>query len=132
MVKLTQVSGIGGGRIPYDVNTALLPAALRCIASLSRAGVYEGHSDWGTLADTYAKVWEDDTLQFFQVGGLFLMSDLLRNAERTNNQTGYGSRSRSETKAQRVLQLRSVSGPRPGWSDRFRRTVSCAFAERLQ
>ena len=59
--------GIGGGTIPYDVNTALMPAALRSIAVLSRAGIYTNHSDWGTLADTYAQVWEDETLQFFQV-----------------------------------------------------------------
>lgn len=59
--------GIGGGRIPYDVNTALIPAALRGIASLARAGVFSNHSDWGTLADNYAQVWEDTTLQFFAV-----------------------------------------------------------------
>ncbi|MCJ1478326.1 hypothetical protein MMC13_007004 [Lambiella insularis] len=59
--------GIGGGRIPYDVNTALMPAALRSIAALARAGVYHNKYDWGTLADTYAQVWEDETLQFFQV-----------------------------------------------------------------
>ena len=62
--------GIGGGRIPYDVNTALVPAALRCIASLSRqynVSIYPGHSDWGTLADTYAQVWEDSTLSLFEV-----------------------------------------------------------------
>jgi hypothetical protein len=64
---LTWLSGIGGGRIPYDVNTALIPAALRCIASLARAGMYKSHADWGTLADTYAKVWEDETLRFFEV-----------------------------------------------------------------
>ena len=44
-----------------------MPAALRSIAALSRAGVYSNHSDWGTLADTYAKVWEDETLKFFEV-----------------------------------------------------------------
>lgn len=44
-----------------------MPAALRSIAALSRAGVYAGQSNWGTLADTYAKIWEDNTLQFFQV-----------------------------------------------------------------
>ncbi|KAI9881096.1 MAG: hypothetical protein M1830_008254 [Pleopsidium flavum] len=59
--------GIGGGRVPYDVNTALVPAALRSIAALSRAGIYTNHSDWATLADTYAQIWEDSTLQFFQV-----------------------------------------------------------------
>jgi hypothetical protein len=59
--------GIGGGRIPYDVNTALVPAALRSIAALARAGHFPAHSDWGKLADQYAQVWEDSTLQFFEV-----------------------------------------------------------------
>ncbi|KAJ5677711.1 uncharacterized protein N7477_003344 [Penicillium maclennaniae] len=59
--------GIGGGRIPYDVNTALVPAALRSIASLSRHGIYPGHSSWAQLADTYAQIWEDKTLSFFEV-----------------------------------------------------------------
>jgi hypothetical protein len=59
--------GIGGGRIPYDVNTALVPAALRAIAVLSNAGFFPDHSNWGTCANDYASVWEDETLKFFQV-----------------------------------------------------------------
>ncbi|KAJ5122566.1 hypothetical protein N7448_003700 [Penicillium atrosanguineum] len=59
--------GIGGGRIPYDVNTALVPAALRSIAALSRNGIYPRHQNWAQLADTYAQVWEDQTLPFFEV-----------------------------------------------------------------
>ncbi len=59
--------GIGGGRIPYDVNTALVPAALRAIAALSRAGFFPGQPDWADAADKYAQVWEDQTLQFFSV-----------------------------------------------------------------
>ncbi|OJJ47605.1 hypothetical protein ASPZODRAFT_24518 [Penicilliopsis zonata CBS 506.65] len=59
--------GIGGGRIPFDVNTALMPAALRSIAVLARNGIYANHSNWGELADNYAQVWEDSTLQFFEV-----------------------------------------------------------------
>jgi hypothetical protein len=60
--------GIGGGRIPFDVNTGLVPAALRSIAALSRfnSSIYPGHANWGTLADTYAQVWEDSTLSFFE------------------------------------------------------------------
>lgn len=60
-------SGLGGGRIPYDVNTALVPAGLRAIGALSRAGFFPDNSDWGTIADQYAKVWEDNTLRFFEV-----------------------------------------------------------------
>lgn len=59
--------GIGGGRIPYDVNTALMPAALRSIAALSAAGLYANHSDWATLASKYAQIWEDTTLDFFSI-----------------------------------------------------------------
>jgi hypothetical protein len=61
--------GIGGGRIPYDVNTALVPAALRSIAALARfnASIFPSHPHWATLADKYAQVWEDSTLAFFAV-----------------------------------------------------------------
>ena len=61
--------GSGGGRIPYDVNTALVPAALRAIAAISRfnSSIYAGHDDWADLAEKYAQVWEDETLPLFQV-----------------------------------------------------------------
>jgi hypothetical protein len=60
-------SGLGGGRIPYDVNTALVPAGLRAIAALAEAGIFPDHPDWAEKAAEYAKVWEDNTLQFFEV-----------------------------------------------------------------
>lgn len=44
-------NGLGGGRIPYDVNAALVPAGLRAIAALSRAGFFLDHSDWSVVAD---------------------------------------------------------------------------------
>lgn len=59
--------GIGGGMRPYDVNTALVPAALRAIASLSEAGFFLEHPTWKDDAARYAKVWEDNTLRFFEV-----------------------------------------------------------------
>ena len=60
--------GIGGGRIPYDVNTALMPAALHSISALAAAGIYPNHTtDWPTLAASYAQIWEDTTLSFFEV-----------------------------------------------------------------
>jgi hypothetical protein len=59
--------GIGGGRIPYDVNAALVPAALRGIAALSAAGFFPEHPDWNETASAYAQVWEDATLEFFAV-----------------------------------------------------------------
>ncbi|KAF1935249.1 hypothetical protein EJ02DRAFT_460549 [Clathrospora elynae] len=59
--------GLGGGRTPYDVNTALVPAGLRAIAALSRAGFFSNHPDWSDVADQYAQIWEDETLRFFQI-----------------------------------------------------------------
>ncbi|KPI45637.1 S-adenosylmethionine mitochondrial carrier protein [Cyphellophora attinorum] len=65
------VYGIGGGRIPFDVNVALAPSALRSIESLARVfgtrifGEYE--REWTMLAAQYAQVWEDKTLEFFKV-----------------------------------------------------------------
>ncbi|KAI7532718.1 hypothetical protein KC317_g19415 [Hortaea werneckii] len=59
--------GIGGGRIPYDVNTALVPAALRSIAALASDNFFPEHPEWSQLAEEYATVWEDETLAFFKV-----------------------------------------------------------------
>ncbi|KAI1210190.1 carbohydrate-binding module family 52 protein [Annulohypoxylon truncatum] len=59
--------GLGGGRIPYDVNTALVPAALRSIASLSNNAFFPSHHDWETASNKRAVVWEDKTLSFFQI-----------------------------------------------------------------
>ena len=59
--------GIGGGRIPYDVNVALMPAALHSISSLAKAGIYPNHPDWSTLAASYASIWETQTPNFFRV-----------------------------------------------------------------
>ncbi|KAJ6036622.1 hypothetical protein N7540_000901 [Penicillium herquei] len=59
--------GIGGGRIPFDVNTALAPAALRSIAALSKKGIYKNRQNWTDLAEQYAQIWEDSTLPFFEV-----------------------------------------------------------------
>ncbi|KAG4438564.1 hypothetical protein IFR05_005939 [Cadophora sp. M221] len=56
--------GIGGGKIPFDVNAALVPAALRSIAKLATAGILDFNT---TLVDQYAQVWEDSTLQFFEI-----------------------------------------------------------------
>ena len=61
--------GIGGGRIPFDVNTALVPAALRAISTLAANGFYTEYPEWNQTAAEYAQVWEDETLQFFEVSG---------------------------------------------------------------
>jgi len=64
------VYGLGGGRIPFDVNVALAPAALRSIALLSKefgGDVVGDHaSDWTERAEQYARVWEDKTIDFFR------------------------------------------------------------------
>jgi hypothetical protein len=60
-------NGLGGGRTPYDVNAAMVPAGLRAIAALSRAGFFPDHPDWKDSADQFAEVWEDETLRFFEV-----------------------------------------------------------------
>ena len=76
--------GIGGGRIPFDVNTALAPAALRSIASLASAGILDFNA---TLVNSYAQVWEDSTLQFFQVS--IPLSDAQSRLQNYVNESGY-------------------------------------------
>jgi hypothetical protein len=65
------VYGLGGGRIPFDVNVGLAPSALRSIASLAKAfksDIFGNHAaDWAERADQYAQVWEDTTIDFFKV-----------------------------------------------------------------
>lgn len=65
------VLGLGMGRIPFDINTSLVPAALRAIAALSRQfneTLYGVHAaNWSTYADQNADVWEDKTLPFFEI-----------------------------------------------------------------
>jgi len=71
--------GIGGGRIPFDVNTALVPAALRSISALASSGFFPEHPEWNSTASEYAKVWEDSTLEFFQVRFLTTSPSTLTN-----------------------------------------------------
>ncbi|KAJ6441200.1 MFS multidrug transporter [Purpureocillium lavendulum] len=62
--------GLANGRIPFDVNTALVPAALYAIARLAATpGVYPNNTatrDWASEALARARVWEDKTLPLFQ------------------------------------------------------------------
>lgn len=60
-------AGLGGGRIPFDVNTSLIPAALRAISALAAAGFFPSHPDWAEAAASYAQIWEDYSLPFFSV-----------------------------------------------------------------
>ncbi|RFN49774.1 hypothetical protein FIE12Z_5922 [Fusarium flagelliforme] len=62
--------GLANGRIPFDVNCALVPAALSAISKLAKVpGVYPNNSvtkDWSMTAESRAKIWEDNTLPLFQ------------------------------------------------------------------
>ncbi|KAH8553472.1 hypothetical protein BGW37DRAFT_555536 [Umbelopsis sp. PMI_123] len=57
--------GIGYGRIPFDVNTALVPGCLRAIQRLAKAHIL--HPSLANAAAKYATVWESKTLPLFQV-----------------------------------------------------------------
>jgi hypothetical protein len=60
--------GLGGGRIPFDVNTALAPAALRSLGALARTeGVFPSGTFNASELAANAQVWEDETLRFFEV-----------------------------------------------------------------
>ena len=85
--------GIGGGRIPFDVNTALVPAALRSIATLSSNGILDFNS---TLVDEYAQVWEDSTLSLFEVS--VSLSDAKTLLQAYTTSSGYsGLQSQADT-----------------------------------
>ncbi|KAF5617830.1 uncharacterized protein FTJAE_12489 [Fusarium tjaetaba] len=62
--------GLANGRIPFDVNCALVPAALYAISNLAKVeGVYPNNSmtkEWSSIAAKRAKIWEDHTLPLFQ------------------------------------------------------------------
>jgi hypothetical protein len=47
--------GLGGGRIPYNVNAALVPAGLRAIAALSRAGFFADHPEWNEYVSSLSR-----------------------------------------------------------------------------
>lgn len=63
-------NGLGGGRYPFDVNTALMPAALGAIAELARVGGFDHQDGWDEMASRRAAVWEKSTLEFFTVNAL--------------------------------------------------------------
>ncbi|KAI0442526.1 hypothetical protein F4803DRAFT_365733 [Xylaria telfairii] len=60
-------SGLGGGRVPHDVNNALVPAALYAIASLAADGLFPEHAEWSQTAGKRAQFWEENALPFFEV-----------------------------------------------------------------
>lgn len=58
-------TGLGGGKFPFDVNTALVPGALRAIASLASAGVLPGN--YTSEASSLASAWEQNAAPCFKV-----------------------------------------------------------------
>jgi hypothetical protein len=58
--------GLGGGRISYNVNAVLVPAALRAIDALSRSGLLAPYLPGGGAA-ALAEVWEECAPAFFKV-----------------------------------------------------------------
>ena len=64
---LKSLIGLGGARIPYHFNTALVPAALRSLARLSQSNLFPTSHSWNTLVSSYAEIWEDEPLSFFTV-----------------------------------------------------------------
>lgn len=61
--------GLGNGRIPFDVNCALVPASLRAIDSLAAIpGVFSDADakKWRGAAAKRADVWQKKTLPFFR------------------------------------------------------------------
>ncbi|EFN53802.1 hypothetical protein CHLNCDRAFT_136492 [Chlorella variabilis] len=58
-------AGLGMATIPYDVNTALVPAALRAIQELAAAGILDPAME--AEAAELATVWETQTAPFFEI-----------------------------------------------------------------
>lgn len=61
--------GLGYGQIPFDVNSALVPAALRALQRLTQSGILtlQNQSDAGVQAGRYADVWETHAAPLFDV-----------------------------------------------------------------
>lgn len=58
-------TGLGYGKIPFDVNTAFVGAALTSIAALSDAGVLP--ANYSTPARQAAEVWNTNAAAYFEV-----------------------------------------------------------------
>ncbi|KAL4423920.1 hypothetical protein ABPG75_001221 [Micractinium tetrahymenae] len=58
-------TGLANAVIPYDVNTALMPGALRAIQDLAAAGILDPAME--AEADDLAAAWEAHALPFFEI-----------------------------------------------------------------
>lgn len=63
--------GLGGGRYPFDVNAALVPAALEATARLADSGLLgpylDGEANEFAPASAAAQIWREDAPRFFAV-----------------------------------------------------------------
>ncbi|QRW12614.1 dynein alpha chain, flagellar outer arm [Ceratobasidium sp. AG-Ba] len=91
--------GIGWGIYPFDVNTALQPAALHAIADLAALGVLA--SGLETIAREWGDIWEREAPKFFRsvVGVGDAESRLVNYVQQTNLSTDllYGNGSLNDT-----------------------------------
>ena len=63
-------AGLGGGMYPYDVNVALVPAALQAVSRLAASGLLGGDTEMQALAETadsLAKTWTRRAPAHFRV-----------------------------------------------------------------
>ena len=64
------LNGLGGGRIPFNVNAALVPAALRAIDRLADSGLLNAAADQAADLDRAARfveIWTKEASRFFIV-----------------------------------------------------------------
>lgn len=59
-------NGLGGGRYPFDVNVALVPAALKAAERLYRSGLLGARQEEAERAARHAAAWQD-TERFFRI-----------------------------------------------------------------
>lgn len=60
-------SGLGFGKLPYDVNVSLVPAALRGAASLYAAGLMGTDTSRAATLNSMAQVWETKAPALFEI-----------------------------------------------------------------
>ncbi|KAH8880252.1 hypothetical protein GQ53DRAFT_813391 [Thozetella sp. PMI_491] len=85
--KVFSLLGTSEDEIPNFVNTAVVPAALRSVSFLAAAGHIP--PEYGERANKYAQIWEDNTLQFFEVTVTESVVSLLVDAYVPQNHTMY-------------------------------------------
>jgi len=111
--------GLANGRVPFDVNCALAPAALRAISQLTAIpGVFPNttstteltdYSNWGNLSLTAARIWEEGTLPFFEVN-LTAAAAAARLNQFSSQSTFYNGPTHNETLTDTTLHAIALNG----------------------